>query len=278
MRGKTLKARLALGITFALALSSCGILDVAPDQAMPDAWESAGFTKGQESAWEESGGFTLQEAQAWRTMGFPLSEASLWHKDGFDPNSAYVWKGSGFSAKEALSWIRVVPSPGLAQSWKSAGYLPENMQDFAGWTGFLPETAKEWMSTGATPAEVARFTKEGITPTVYRRSVKGNCKQFWHFVPFVTANPYEVKGACSFSEKGILRVVQFLGKHKALVMIPNSEYYLLVFVEKGTIPTNLGYLEGGLLVGKGAYKYLTAMDTEQVVPKALYLNFQRSEP
>ncbi len=259
-----------------VALTSCGLLDVQPSQPLIDEWEGAGFTKVEEGAWEGAG-FALSDAKAWRKDGFVLSEAAQWHKDGFDPEGASVWKGYGFGDEEAVAWARLVPTPDLAKEWKSAGYEPGSMGKFKGWTQFPPQTALSWYKTGATPGEAGKLIAEGITPKIYTKIIKKSCgKKFYDPLSLITANPYETKGKCSFLQRGMLRVIQFLGKKKALAVIPTSEYYALVYVKRGTVPSSLGYIDGGLIIGEGAFRYVSTMGSEQTVPKILIENFRNS--
>ncbi|MEC4683389.1 MAG: hypothetical protein VST70_06905 [Nitrospirota bacterium] len=280
MEGRLSKTLLVLVTVCSLTeLPSCGIMNISSNPNIPDAWESAGFTKSEESAWEGKGGFALKDAEAWRKEGFTLSDAIRWRKGGFDPVGATIWKKYGFSEEEAAKWGLFALTPDMAQKWKSAGYLPENMKEFTGWTVFPPATALEWKNTGATPSEVNKFIAEGISPKIYDKFVKNFCKKkFLDPLSFVTSNPYRIKEKCSFSGKGMLRVIQFLGKRKALVMIPGTDYYALIYVRKGSIATRLGYIDEGLLVGEGSFAYTTTLNSEQVVPKVLYINLSKLNP
>jgi hypothetical protein len=260
-------------------------------------WQQASFDLPEAIKWRDAK-FSLLDAKEWKDNGFSVDEAKNYRAKGYDPTLAR-WVKGGFNPDEAAKWIEhsfALTGNSLYETalvWKNAGF---NYEEAMKWTedGFSLEEAKKnkgiglkealrrrevaeerretalWIKKGFSLKELA-FWKEAKfnTEDAIKAKERGEtlneaielkpCGYNESIADLVQTNPYDVKNKC-FQFAG--QRLQLLGRSTALFSVGQFIFY--VDFAPGSVPM---YCSSGVVKGIGTFSYVTAMGTENIIPK-----------
>jgi len=229
------------------------------------AWHNAGFIKAEDAfAWKREG-VGIPEAKEWakssicrykwQWFGGPCEEVLEWIKSGFTSNTIWGWKSVGITPPMAKKWSHSGYTAPEARRWIDAGCEPEEV---AGWvsSGFTDEEAKVWKKQNLTPVGAKEKRDR------YALYIKTNCKNgLEKNYQLLEANPYDVQGCC-FVFMG--SAVQIFSTNTGLYNMYGTNNIVFVDFGEQMAPK---YNFSVHVVGTGAYSYVTAVGTRNIVPK-----------